>query len=214
MKELWPALWLSFRIATCATVLGVLLGVPLAQFMARRRFVGKSLLESIIVLPMVLPPTVIGYILLELLGRAGPLYHLIGYSITFRFEGAILAAMIVALPLLYLPAKAGFAAVEREQEDTARLMGANRFQVFWHVSLPLASRGLYSGVLLAFARALGEFGATLMVFGWTNDRVTLPIAIYADWSDGDMSHAAPEVIALSVITLILAIAYNRSTSER
>lgn len=198
-----------------ATVVAGVLAVPLAFVLARRQFPGKSLAEGLILMPMVLPPTVLGYILLMAMGARGWLSPLLGgYSIVFRFEGAVLAAAIVALPMLYIPAKAGFASVERELEDIARLMGANRLQSFWHVSVPLARRGLISGLVLAFARALGEFGATVMVFGWQPQRLTLPISIYADYEQGNLSHATAAVIALSALSLGLIMLYNASAAGR
>jgi molybdate transport system permease protein len=214
MGELWNPLLLSLRIALAATVLGILTAVPLALFMSRRRFRGKSLVEALIVVPMVLPPTVVGYMIIILLGAHGWIgqwpYRAFGYSILFRFEGAVLAAAVVSMPMLYLPAKAAFAGIERDLEDSARIMGANRWQIFWYVSLPMARRGLFSGLLLAFARALGEFGATVMVFGMQSSRITLPISIWSDYEDGDFGHAIWAVIALSVISLIFIMAYNRS----
>ncbi len=215
MNDIWPALWLSVRIATTATCVAALVGVPLAFGMARRQFIGKSLIEGLILMPMVLPPTVVGYVLLMTLGARGWLAPwLDGYSIVFKFEGAVLAAAVVALPMLYLPAKSGFASVERELEDIARLMGANPLQLFYHVSVPLALRGLGSGFVLAFARALGEFGATVMVYGWQPNRMTLPISIYADYEQGDLSHATAAVVVLSVTSLILIMIYNASAAGR
>jgi molybdate transport system permease protein len=215
MNSLWPALWLSLQIATAATILAVLAAVPIAFVMARRHFAGKSIVESIILLPLVLPPTVIGYLLIVGLGSRGVITQFLGdYSIVFRFEGAVLAAAIVAFPLLYMPTKAAFASVERELEDIARLMGASRLQMFWHVSLPMARRGLGSGIVLAFARALGEFGATLMVFGWQPGKITLPISIYDDWQQGNLSHATGAVIALVVISLGMIAIYNRYVGTR
>ena len=136
------------------------------------------------------------------------------YRIMFRFEGAVLAAAVVSMPMLYLPAKAGFAAVERDQEDSARLMGANRWQVFWHVTLPLARRGIYSGLLLAFARALGEFGATMMILGWQARTITLPIALYSHWDAGEWPQATAATAVLAAIALALTLAYNRSAASR
>ncbi|MFT3784867.1 MAG: ABC transporter permease subunit [Tepidisphaeraceae bacterium] len=155
MTDVWQPLWLSIRIALCATLLATIVGVPIAFGMARRRrFVGKSLLDALVLLPLVLPPTVVGYLLLVMFGARGWFSSLLnGYSIVFRFEGAVLAAAVVALPMIYIPTKAAFASVEREMEDIARLLGANRIQMFWHVSLPMARRGLMSGLILAFARA-------------------------------------------------------------
>jgi molybdate transport system permease protein len=215
---LWQPLWLSLRVAGTATLLTVLLGTPLAYAMARRSFPGRSLLEGFILLPLVLPPTVVGYFIIMALGARGWLTGLFGdsvdYSIVFRFEGAVLAALVVALPMLYMPAKAAFASVDRDLEDAATVMGASRLQVFRHVSIPLARRGLLSGLLLAFARALGEFGATMMVFGWQPRRQTLPISIYADYEQGELSHATAAVAALSLISLSLVLAYNATLSGK
>ncbi len=215
MEDVAQALWLSFRVATLATVVAALVGIPLAFVMARRRFFGKSFLEALILLPMVLPPTVVGYLLLMSLGARGWLSPLLGgYSIVFKFEGAVLAAAVVALPMLYIPAKAGFASVERELEDIAVLMGANPWQLFWNVSVPLAVRGLGSGFVLAFARALGEFGATVMVFGFQPGKQTLPISIYADFEQGELSNATAAVVLLSVVSFGLVMLYNRSAIGR
>jgi molybdate transport system permease protein len=218
MTPIWQSLWLSLRIAGAATVLTLVVAVPLAFVMSRRRFTGKSLVEGIIMMPLVLPPTVVGYFLIMLLGARGALgqwsHAWFGYSIMFRFEGAVLAAAVVALPMLYMPAKASFASVERELEDMARSMGANRLQLFWHVSIPLARRGLLSGILLAFARALGEFGATIMVFGWQPHKLTLPISIYADYEQGQLIAATGAVIALSTVSLTLIMAYNASSAGK
>jgi molybdate transport system permease protein len=199
--------------------LTALVAVPLAFVLARRRFVGKSAVEALIVVPLVLPPTVVGYLLIMAFGSEGWLggawlWRHFGYSILFRVEGAVLAAATVALPMLYLPAKAAFASVDRELEETARLLGASRLQLFWHVSLPLARKGLASGMILAFARALGEFGATMMVFGWQSRRVTLPVSIYADYVAGELENATAAVIALTAVSLLLITAYNRSTLSR
>ena len=216
MTDLWPALLLSLRIATTATAVVAALGIPLAFGLARRRrFPGRSLVEGLILMPMVLPPTVVGYLILMTFGARGWAAPLLGgYSIVFTFEGAVLAATIVALPMMYLPARAGFASVERELEDTARLAGVNTLQLFWHISVPMARRGLAAGLVLAFARALGEFGATLMVFGWQPGRVTLPISIYAAYEHREPSSAAPAVIAMSAISLALVMLYNRSSASR
>ena len=217
MSDVWQPLGLSLRIAGVATLLTALLATPLAYAMARRRFPGRSLVEGFILLPLVLPPTVVGYILIMALGSRGWITGLFGdgfdYSIVFRPEGAVLAALVVALPMLYMPAKAAFGAVDRDLEDAARIEGAGRMQLFFQVSIPLARRGLVSGLLLAFARALGEFGATMMVFGWQPGNVTLPISIYADYELGQLSNATAAVVALSVISLSLVLAYNVTLSR-
>jgi molybdate transport system permease protein len=218
MSDVWQPLWLSARVAGAATLLTVLLATPLAYLMARRAFFGRNVVEGIILLPLVLPPTVVGYALIMGLGARSPVWHWLSvsseYSIVFRFEGAVLAALVVALPMLYMPAKAAFGSIERELEDAARIMGANRLQVFWHVGIPLARRGLVSGLLLAFARALGEFGATMMVFGWQPGRLTLPISIYADYEQGNLPNATGAVVALSLISLSLVLAYNLTLARK
>jgi molybdate transport system permease protein len=214
MSELWQPLSLSLRIALAATALTAAVAVPLAFVLARRRFAGRSILEALLTLPLVLPPTVVGYVLVMTFGSrgwaGGWLHRWTGYSLLFRFEGAVLAAAVVAFPLLYLPAKAAFGSVPREFEETARLLGANTAQVFWHVSLPMARRGIFSGIILAFARALGEFGATIMVFGWQQDRLTLPISIYLNYYDDELAHAAGAVVALTAISLAVIALYNRA----
>jgi molybdate transport system permease protein len=218
MSELWEPLFLSLRIAGLATLLTSAAAIPLAYAMARRRFAGKSVAEALITMPLVLPPTVVGYLLIMGLGARGWvgqwLDRAFGYSIVFRIEGAVLAAAVVALPMLYLPAKAAFASVDRELEEIALLMGANRLQIFWHVSLPLARRGIASGLMLAFARALGEFGATVMVFGFQPRQMTLPISIYADYEQGNIAHATAAAIALAGLSLGMMLVYNWSSAGR
>jgi molybdate transport system permease protein len=215
---LWQPLWLSLRGPRPAPLLTLQLGTPHANAQARRAVPGRSLVEGFILLPLVLPPTVVGYFIIMALGSRGWLTRWLGesfdYSIVFKPEGAVLAALIVALPMLYMPAKAAFASVDRDLEDAAKIMGASRLQVFWHVSIPLARRGLLSGLLLAFARALGEFGATMMVFGWQPGRLTLPISIYADYEQGELSHATAAVVALSLVSLSLVLAYNVTLSGK
>jgi len=214
MSELIPAIWLSLRIAVAATFLAAMLAVPLAFLMHRRVFVGRALLEALITLPLVLPPTVVGYLLILFVGTKGLLGQLLsswfGYKFLFSVEAAIVAASVVALPLVYLPAKAAFASVPREFEDIARTFGASLRQIFWHVSLPWARRGLISGLILAFARALGEFGATVMVFGWQPRRQTLPILIYARYEQGEITSASGAVIVLLAVSVAMIFLYNRS----
>jgi molybdate transport system permease protein len=213
MSELWPALLLSLRIAAAATGLAFVVAVPLAYWVARRDFPGKTLLEAVITVPLILPPTVVGYLLLIALGRSGWLGEWFGYSIAFRFEGAVLASALVALPMLYMPAKAAFAGIDRDLVDTAVVMGATRLQLFRHVSLPLARRGIAAGLLLAFARALGEFGATVMVFGQIEGRLTLPVLIYSEYAAGESVLAVPAVLLLSGMSLGVIWAYNRALRE-
>jgi molybdate transport system permease protein len=213
MDELIEPTLLSLRIAVVATGLVALVGIPLAFVLARHRFRGRILVDALLTVPLVLPPTVVGYGLILLLGRhswAGAwLERLAGVTLMFNATGAAVAAAVVALPLLYLPARSAFASVERELEDIARLYGASRLQMFWHVSLPLARRGISAGLLLAFARALGEFGATAMVLGIFPQRPTLPISIYVHAEMGEMARAMPAVLLLVLVCLLVIVAYNR-----
>ncbi len=168
VNDLAP-LWLSLRVATVAAILDVVLGVPLALLLARGRFVGKGLLAGVLVLPLVLPPTVLGYYLLQLLGRRAWLglwlEEVLGMTIVFHWSGAVLASAVAAFPLFLLPARGAFEGVDPALEDAARLLGRGEWSVFLAVTVPLAWRGLAAGAVLAFTRALGDFGATLMVAG-------------------------------------------------
>jgi molybdate transport system permease protein len=217
MAELWSSLIISLRVSLGATIVTTLIGVPLAYWLARRRFAGRVVIETLLTLPLVLPPTVVGYLLIWFFGVRGwggwALQHLFGVRLILSEAGAVVAATVVSLPLLFLPAKSAFASVDPELEDIGRLMGANRWQIFWHVSLPLARRGIASGLLLAFARALGEFGATVMVLGDISGHRTLPISIYSDFLSGEGHAAIPAVILLSVVSLLVIWFYNKSSTH-
>src|SRR4051794_8756675 len=150
MAGLWPPMLLSLRVATVATLLVALIGVPLSYVMGRRKFRGKTLVDTLIIVPLVLPPTVVGYLILAVMGAHGVIGSFLrgafDYSILFNWHGAVIASTVVSLPLLYLPARAAFAMIDPEMEDLSRLMGASTLQTFWHVSLPLARRGIASGL--------------------------------------------------------------------
>lgn len=209
---------LSLVVASAATVAAAMVAIPLAHGLARAEFRGKSAIETLLTLPLVLPPTVVGYTIVVLLGARGVagrwLHAAFDYSILFRIEGAVLAAAVVSFPLLYLPAKAAFRAVDRELLETAALLGASRWQALWHVSLPIARHGIASGAALCFARALGEFGATVMVFGWQPGRVTMPIAVYSAYEQGRLMEAFPIVATLTVLCFGLLVVINRTAFER
>lgn len=211
MDTVWQPIWLSIRVAFLATLCSACIVIPLAQFMARRKFPGKAIVESILLMPMVLPPTVVGYLLLLLCGKNGWLtgWFSSSYTIVFRFEGLIIAAAVVSMPMLYLPAKAAFAGVSRELEDVGKMLGANRLQLIWHVTIPLARRGIMAGMVLAAARAMGEFGATMMVFGWQPNRITLPVAVYTSWTEsGSLTESTYAVVALSTLSMGLMLIHN------
>ncbi|MGB8510464.1 MAG: molybdate ABC transporter permease subunit, partial [Pyrinomonadaceae bacterium] len=170
MKEidLFP-LWLSLRVALASTVIVVGGGVALAWLLARKRFFGREALDALVTLPLVLPPTVLGYYLLVLLGRSGPpgrlYFYITGHQLVFTWQAAVIAAAVGALPLVVKTSRAAIAGVDGSFEDAARTLGHNEWQVFRHVTLPLAGRGIAAASILAFARSLGDFGATLMVAG-------------------------------------------------
>jgi molybdate transport system permease protein len=213
MNGVGPALWMSVKVALAATIVVGLIGVPLAFYFAKKTFRGKSIIEALLTIPLVLPPTVVGYLIIVSTGARSPIGAWVrthfGYTLLFTTEGAILAAAVVSFPLLYLPAKSAFAAIDAEMQDMARLLGASPREMFWHVSLPLARKGVASGLMLAFARALGEFGATVMVLGDIEGRRTLPIQVYSDYVAGDFGHAFPAVALLVAISLVVIVAYNR-----
>ncbi|HEV8310848.1 MAG TPA: molybdate ABC transporter permease subunit [Methylomirabilota bacterium] len=179
--DLFP-IWLSLGVATLATLLTLTLGVPLAWLLARTRFRGREVLEGLVVLPLVLPPTVLGYYLLVLIGTRGPVGRLlgsVGIDLAFTWRAAVLAAGVGSIALLVKSAQAGFETVDRRLEDAARTLGRSEWSIFWSVTLPLAARSILAGTILAFCRALGDFGITLMVAGSIPGRTqTLPLAIY------------------------------------
>jgi len=175
----WHPIVLSIQVAVVASFLIVVLGLPLALFLARTRFPGQTILETVINLPLVLPPTVIGYYLLLALGRGGPVVEWLGWRVLFTWQAAAIASAVVGLPLMVQAAKAAIAGVDPTLEKVARTLGSSELAVLWRVTFPLARRGILAGFTLGSARALGEFGATLMVAGSIPGRTqTLPLAIY------------------------------------
>jgi len=183
MSTAWVALALTLKVAGWATALNLVLGVAVGWAMARRRFPGRDLLDAVLTLPMVMPPTVLGYYLLVLIGSQGVigawLLQQFGIRLIFTWQAAVIAATIVSFPLVFKAARAAFETVDPQYEDAARTLGISEWAIFFRVTLPLAWRGILAGLLLAFARALGEFGATLMVAGSIAGKTqTLSIAVY------------------------------------
>lgn len=216
--DLFP-LALSLRVAVVSTVVVTTVGVALAWLLARRRFPGREALDALVTLPLVLPPTVLGYYLLVLLGRSSPAGRafeaVFGRPLVFTWEGAVVAAAAGALPLMVKTARAAFASVERDYEDAARTLGKGEWQVFARVTLPLARRGVVAGAVLAFARALGDFGATLMVAGNIPGRTqTAAVAIYDATQSGRDSYALLLVTVLSAVAFALVYATNRLNAPR
>lgn len=199
-------LWLSMRVASLATVLIVVAGLPLAYLLARGRFPGKGLLAGLLVLPLVLPPTVLGYSLLQILGRrawlGGWLEHRLGIVIVFHWTGAVVASSVASFPLFLLPARGAIEGVDPALEDAARLLGRGEWSVFLSVTLPLAWRGVAAGAVLAFARALGDFGATMMVAGNMAGRTrTAALAIYDAVELNDSARAGWLSFWVSVVSI-------------
>jgi len=199
------ALGLSIRVALFATLLNALLGIPLAYILARRAFRGRALVDLLVTLPLVLPPTVTGYYLIVLLGRRGwlgaPVYAWTGWSVAFTWYAAVIAATVMALPLLVRTARAAIESVDRELEKAAYTLGRSEWRTALEVTLPLAKNGIIAGLVLAFARALGEFGATLMLAGNIPGKTTtVPLAIYTAVQTGEMGEAVLLVAALTILS--------------
>jgi molybdate transport system permease protein len=215
MKE-W--LLLSLKVSICTTLLTLLLGTGVAYLLARRRFPGRSVVEALSLLPLVMPPTVLGYYLLVVMGvdsAVGRWYtRLTGTDLVFSFTGIVIAAFVGSIPLFIRQAQVAFAEVDRDLEDSARSCGASEGQVFRYITLPLARRGLIAGTVLAFARSLGDFGATLMVGGNIPGQTrTLALAVYDTWQAGDNATASGLALLLASVAFFIAIFASRLTQE-
>jgi molybdate transport system permease protein len=212
--DIVSAITLSVQVAVAATVLNALFGIPLAYVLARRRFWGKGALDLLVTLPLVLPPTVTGYYLIVLLGRrgwlGGPLYQATGWAITFTWYAAVVAATVMALPLLVRTARAAIESVDRDLERAAWTLGRSECRTALEVTLPLARNGLVAGLVLAFARALGEFGATLMLAGNIPGKTaTAPLAIYTAVQTGERGAALLLVALLTALSCAVLVVAGR-----
>ncbi len=210
MDTAWVALALTLKVAGWATAINLVLGVAVGYALSRLRFRGRDVIDAVLTLPMVLPPTVLGYYLLVLLGRHGAigqwLQQNLGIQLIFTWQGAVIAASVVAFPLVFKAARASFENVEPSLEQAARVLGLSEAAVFFRITLPLAWRGILSGSLLAFARATGEFGATLMVAGSiVGETQTLSIAVYEAVQAGQDQTANFLVLVTSVSCLALLL---------
>jgi len=219
MEGAWIALALTLKVALWATALNLLLGVGIGYAMARWRFAGREVLDAVFTLPMVMPPTVLGYYLLVLIGSQGAigawLLQHFGIRLIFTWQGAVIAAMVVSFPLVFKGARAAFETVDAQLEDAARTLGIHELAVFFRVSLPLAWRGILAGLLLSFARALGEFGATLMVAGSIPGRTqTLSIAVYEAVQAGQDDVANFLVVLTSITCIVVLLAAGRLVPGR
>ena len=198
-------LWISLRTVLVATAITFFVGIAAARWMARYQGKFKTLIDGLFLLPLVLPPTVVGYGLLLLFGKHGPLgvfLSIFNTSVVFSWPATVIAAVILSFPLMYMTARGAFEQVETNIEDAARTMGAGEWRIFWSVTLPLAWPGVAAATVLALARCLGEFGATLMLAGNIPGKTaTIPVAIYFDIQAGDNSHALVLVAVVLVISL-------------
>ncbi len=198
----WHPLVLSLQVTAAATVLLLVLGLGLALLLARRNFPGQTLVETFIHLPLVLPPSVVGYYLLIALGKDGPVAALLQVNVLFTWPAAVIAAAVVGLPLMFQASRAAIASVDPTLEQAARTLGSSEFEVLWRVTLPLARRGVLAGLVLGAARALGEFGATLMVAGNIPDQTqTLPLAIFDAVQSGRYGQAHYMVLLMTALGL-------------
>jgi molybdate transport system permease protein len=208
-------LWLTLKVAGVATLATFIAGVSLAFLLARTRFWGREGLDALCTLPLVLPPTVLGYYLLVLIGRQGWLGRWLqetwGISLIFTWQGAALAAAVVSLPLIFKSARAAFEEVDPNLENAARTLGLSEAAVFFRVSLPLAWRGILAGAMMAFARAMGEFGATLMVAGNLPGKTqTLSLAVYDAVQAGNDAEATILVIIISTVCVTILLISGRA----
>lgn len=210
-EDFWSPVRLSIQIAGIAGILVFILGIMLARVMAKKQFKGKILLETVFLLPLVLPPSVVGFLLIVFFGKNGTLGQVIekvfNQPIMFTWWAAVIASTVVAFPLMYQSAKTGFEGIDEEIENAARVDGAGEWKLFLFVTLPLAGKSILTGAILSSARALGEFGATLMFAGNIPGQTqTIPTAIYIAMDSGNMALAwlwVAVIIAISFIMLFI-----------
>ncbi len=214
MIDPWFSLKLSLAVACLATAVVALTGTALGYILARCRFRGRDCLDALLTLPLVLPPTVVGFYLISLLGKRGWLGHFLyawtGWTPLFTWQAAVIAAVVVAIPLMIKTSRAAIESVDRSLESASYVLGKSRLETVFQVTLPLAWKGLLAGVALSFTRALGEFGATLMLAGNIPGKTqTMPLAIYQATQSGDDSLALGLVALLTVTSFLSIIFINR-----
>ena len=212
-------LYLTLKVSIFATFFSIVIGLCFAWLMARRDFFGKGILDAIIMQPIVIPPTVLGYYLLVLLGRSSPLGRFLedtaGITLVFTWKGAVVAAFVASLPLFVRPARAAIEGVDRNLENAARLLGKTEWEVLKTITIPLAWRGIVAGGIIAFARATGEFGATLMIAGnIPGVTQTLPVGIYDAVQMGDTATANLLVGIITLFSFSVIYFVNRFTKGR
>jgi len=215
----WTPLWLTLQVASLATLLAFVAGVSAAYAVARWRIPGKEWIDAVLTLPMVLPPTVLGYYLILVVGRHGVvgrwLHEHFDVSVLFTWQGAVIAAAVVSFPLVFKSARASYEGVEPQLENAARTLGMSEPAVFARITFPLAWRGILAGTLLGYARAMGEFGATLMVAGNLPGRTqTLSLAIYDAVQGGDDDVANFLVLVTSAVCIATLVTSARMLRVR
>lgn len=207
LDQVWFPLYITLKISLVSSLIVAILGTVISYLLARREFMGKWLIDSLVTLPMILPPTVTGYMLVVLLGKRGiigqTLFNLTGISILFTWQVAVIAAFVVSLPLMVKTTTAAIEAVDKELEYVAYTLGKSELETALFITLPLAKKGILAGIILSFARALGEFGATLMVAGNIPGRTnTMAISIYSAFQGGNSELANTLVIILVLMSLL------------
>jgi molybdate transport system permease protein len=213
-QTFWPPIRLSIQVTLLSSIVAAVLGIAAAWWMSRRKFRGQTMVDTAFLLPLVLPPTVVGFLLLMLLGRRSwvgqAIEWLFSSPVIFSVWAAVIAAVVVAFPLVYQTMKVGFDSVDRELEEAARSMGASNMQVFRMITLPLAWRSLVTAYVLGFARGLGEFGATLMIAGNIPGKTqTVPTAIYVAVDAGRTTMAWAWTIGIVIISFLLLLLTGR-----
>ena len=211
---IWVTLALTLKVALWATAINTVFGVAVSWLLARHRFIGRDAVSAVLTLPLVLPPTVVGYYLLVVIGRRGWLgqwlHDSLGINLIFTWQGAVIAATVVAFPLVLTSARSAFEAIDPQLERAARVLGLTEWAVFLRVTLPMAWPGILAGVLLVFARSLGEFGATLMIAGSIPGRTqTLSVAVHDAVQAGDDATANLLVAIISVTCVVFLLAAGR-----
>lgn len=217
-QDITVPLLLSLRVAALATVVSFVFGIISAWFLARKRGTFPAIIDALCTLPLVLPPTVLGYYLILLVGKRGLLgesLQSLGINLIFSWQGAVVAATVVVFPLIYKSSRAALEQVDKRLEDAARTLGASEFRILISVSLPLAWRGIFSGVMLAFARGMGEFGATLMIAGNIPYKTqTLALAIYDAFQQGNDARATMLVGITSLLCVFVLVSAERLSALR
>jgi len=217
MSEYSP-LWISIKTSITATVIVFFIGIYVAWFMASYKGRARGLLDGILTLPMVLPPTVVGFILLLIIGKNYPIGKLLsgfGINLIFTWFATVIAATVVAFPLMYRTCVGAFSQIDVNVINAARTLGVSEWKIFWKVAVPLAWPGIAAGTVLAFARALGEFGATIMIAGSIpGETQTIPIAIYFAVVAGETGNAIKWVILIFIISLTVMIVSDKWSQKQ